>query len=363
MKHVLVIGNGFDLDHHRKTSYSDYLSFLNELVSGKYDNNKAIIDAVESIFKGINDDYRNSSLLNYCLKQYSFNSNNDKWIDLERDLKEYIDTTIDFVTYFNTNDDEEIIRKRKTLIKSGIRASSLDTKYALLMNFSKSIFEQKEARITIKSHYVTAWGTVDLQAILIQIEKELTCLSHLLEYYLKEIEPDLRDKEYIPKEMFKPFNFDAVISFNYTNTVSELYHPDNTLFIYPHGKVSDANTVLGYNDYDQGSQDLMFKKYYRRLINSTDYIYMDDFKDLCEIPGVAGYVEDMPEITFFGHSLDISDEDLLRELLSSDIHHIIIYYKNELDRSEKIMNLIKILGKKEAIERINKGEICFKPIQ
>lgn len=90
---------------------------------------------------------------------------------------------------------------------------------------------------------------------------------------------------------------------------------------------------------------------------------MDDFKDLCEVPGVAGYVEDMPEITFFGHSLDISDEDLLRELLSSDIHHIIIYYKNELDRSEKIMNLIKILGKKEAIERINKGEICFKPIQ
>ncbi len=123
---------------------------------------------------------------------------------------------------------------------------------------------------------------------------------------------------------------------------------------YIHGSIEDNNMLLGYDDIDGTTDDILFKKYYKRLIKNTDI-----FKIPWEIDGYGGFVE--PEVYFFGHSLDISDGENI-DLIVSQCNKIHIYYMNETDRSRKILNLIKILGKEKTKQRIEDGRIKFEII-
>lgn len=60
-----------------------------------------------------------------------------------------------------------------------------------------------------------------------------------------------------------------------------------------------------------------------------------------------------------GHSLDISDNDLLEKLICGANKTIIYYHNNEAKKSQ-IVNLIKILGQKELVKLRNDGRIVFK---
>lgn len=66
-------------------------------------------------------------------------------------------------------------------------------------------------------------------------------------------------------------------------------------------------------------------------------------------------------IYFFGHSLDVSDKDIIANLLSKD-NPITIYYTDDNDRNMKIKNVISLIGKEQAIIKINSGDIVFKAI-
>ena len=117
--------------------------------------------------------------------------------------------------------------------------------------------------------------------------------------------------------------------------------------------LSILNIVLGYDDSDGGLDDLEFKKYYQRLIYSTDRI---NYGFSIEEDEYGGYHS--PDIYFYGHSLDVSDIDILKGLFSKG-GRIFIYCKDESDRNDKIKNVIKILGKGPAINRIETGAIQF----
>jgi hypothetical protein len=61
-------------------------------------------------------------------------------------------------------------------------------------------------------------------------------------------------------------------------------------------------------------------------------------------------------VFFFGHSLDITDKDVIRDLILHDTVHTTIYYyaKNKDDKQDlftKISNLVKIIGQDELIKR------------
>lgn len=64
----------------------------------------------------------------------------------------------------------------------------------------------------------------------------------------------------------------------------------------------------------------------------------------------------------FGHSLDITDKDILRDLILNDNVHTTIFYckkkdssgnydNGRKDRGEKITNLVKVIGQDELIKR------------
>ena len=53
----------------------------------------------------------------------------------------------------------------------------------------------------------------------------------------------------------------------------------------------------------------------------------------------------------FGHSLDITDKDIFRDLILNDNVYTTIFYYNKNDLSSKIANLVKVLGQDELIKR------------
>ena len=53
----------------------------------------------------------------------------------------------------------------------------------------------------------------------------------------------------------------------------------------------------------------------------------------------------------YGHSLDITDKDILRELILNDNVKTTIFYPDKKDLGKKIANLVKVIGQDELIRR------------
>ena len=53
----------------------------------------------------------------------------------------------------------------------------------------------------------------------------------------------------------------------------------------------------------------------------------------------------------FGHSLDVTDKDILRDLILNDNVYTTIFYHNKDAMGQLITNLVKIIGEEELIKR------------
>lgn len=53
----------------------------------------------------------------------------------------------------------------------------------------------------------------------------------------------------------------------------------------------------------------------------------------------------------FGHSLDVTDKDILRDLILHDNVYTTIYYLNKDVMGQQIANLVKVIGQDELIKR------------
>lgn len=65
----------------------------------------------------------------------------------------------------------------------------------------------------------------------------------------------------------------------------------------------------------------------------------------------------------FGHSLDITDRDTLRDLILNDNVRTTIFYPNREELGRKIANLVKVIGQEELVRRTGgkRKTIEFKP--
>ena len=70
------------------------------------------------------------------------------------------------------------------------------------------------------------------------------------------------------------------------------------------------------------------------------------------------------KLFIFGHSLDITDKDVLRDLILNDNVQTTIFYMDKKDYGRKIMNLVKIITQDELIKRTGGATktITFKKI-
>ena len=140
-----------------------------------------------------------------------------------------------------------------------------------------------------------------------------------------------------------------VLSFNYTDTFKRIYEPmleTAPEYCYIHGCAKMENTidfnnmVLGIDEYldaTERSKDIefvRFKKFYQRIFKKTDYNYMN------WVNKHAG----TKKLFIIGHSLDVTDKDVLQDILLQPAVETTIFYHNKKANADQISNLVKVLG-------------------
>ena len=198
-------------------------------------------------------------------------------------------------------------------------------------------------------------------------EKRYRELWQSLQQYLNELISyiDLYLSKYIPSQMPKALStdsqyprfvykrhYDYFLSFNYTNTYfdfAEMMNDGNGIVVptedqFIHGCCSamgaSQNIVLGIEDNDPSNLNtIYFKKYFQRIQKKTGREVFDWFDEKTS--------SSEPIVTdIFGHSLDTTDKDMLMLILEKS-RYTNIYYYNQADYEQKIINLVRLYGSPE----------------
>ena len=192
----------------------------------------------------------------------------------------------------------------------------------------------------------------------------LNDLIRALEIYLSVIVGNIRKEDagsQIPEITDNNFNY--VLSFNYTSTFRKIYKKQYPQICFIHGRAETdknektCNLVLGIHENSLADAPpeiadavLPFQKFYQRIYKGTDDNYLD----------WLDYIHSMKdrqfELHIFGHSLDITDKEVLEKFILNDNVHTKIYYyrEEENDKTEmgrQIRNLIHIIGRDQLIRK------------
>lgn len=338
---ILVLGNGFDVDHHLPTSYADFLNFSRLVLQHNLNGNdigtgKQIKNAQEKHLKKMlaNRDLHNEFnhlLRDNLLFRYFWNrikSDGENWIDLEREIRIVVSELKELEAAFRSSGRSVYKIERKHKIVQLMRDLGLPSK-------------------------TLVWDESSLNRIHDTLCKDLENFSKALELYIvnvinntpvEGVSPDVID-----------FDADKVISFNYSNTYERVYNElrRNADIEYIHGQAigetsNYSSIVLGITSgSDVGQSNYVeFEKYYQRITKKTGNNYK---KWLQSINSGDRKIE----VLFFGHSLDSSDSDVITDLICNKQTSIRIVYHSQKAYRQIVSNLIEIIGKNQLISYVS----------
>jgi hypothetical protein len=405
---ILVIGNGFDLEHELPTKYGDFLDFIEGILrisNKRYVNRKK--DFEINLPTNIN-----CKVKEYLIKDEMF----DKWEE-NTIIKELIELSKNniWIKYFKSDVDFE----NKSWIDFESEISNVIQCFDYAKNLSEYLkkYNQwptdrenyKEAIVKKIIEYsglnIQIFELLDgkLKQIINILNEHLNNLIRSLEIYLEEFINKI-DVEFIAPDI-KENPCDKILSFNYTDTHHRIYdiYPTNPKeYDYIHGKadinraIEENNMVLGIDEYlDEESKNkeldfIHFKKYFQRIYKKTGNEYKkwikqieDKYKEKLEKESRVSKSEartddeileevlvnmnkDHKNKTFiFGHSLDVTDKDIIKELLECPNTVTTIFYYDKGVYAQQIANMVKIIGQDELIKRVSGAEpaIIFKQQQ
>lgn len=319
----------------------------------------------------------------------------ENWIDFENEIRKVI-VKLDFDMHENVMDDD-IVNQCNSFLRD---------------KYSKFAAKNKETgkfcvEITFK----------DIRDELLDaLNKFIRAFEVYLSVYIEKMDirvilPDIRDivknQKEVSSENTKNIvsTYCKVINFNYTNTYERTYFKNNEVNFseivdYIHGEAKSYNTinsnnmVLGIDEYlldDRKNKDvefIAFKKYFQRIHKETGCKYkewldeimqdVNEYKERVRLCGLEleqnqgngphgvnslGKMRGLKEekkkhihhLYIFGHSLDVTDGDILREFILTDHIYTTIYYKNMDQKGQQIANLVKVIGQDELIRRTGGG--------
>lgn len=369
MEHVLMLGNGFDLYYKLPTKYNNFLqivSFLSEILPTDLKNFETVGDILSAYTSSYDDGFvalcyathqelydsttlphsqvdellaltKNNIWFRYLLK--SFNKDVG-WIDFEKEISNVINALRSLL--------QNIYPKIRGF---DIPDDSLDGHIVRAFDFS---FFGADGRVLIGNVFKTAYRVkaeylveyplgsgnliTDSAKIISVLSTALYDLSEALKLYLSIFAESIIPR-YFADNHFRlslPFQgISRVITFNYTNTYEHLYkHTVHHL----HGR-TDGKIVLGINPdkYDEVADAdtlcIAFKKYYQRVMYGTDTPYQSWIRNNLKYT-----------LMIMGHSLDVTDADIITELFSNATEITIIYH-DDASKSSYIGNIIKMYGK------------------
>ncbi len=369
---MLLLGNGFDLYHKLPTKYENFLhtvDFLRnkKIVKGEdtvgeifgnselqkvdrfikesYEKYKSVYDKVSLDFNKVSDliDFANNNIwFSYLLK--SFNKDLG-WIDFEKEIAFVIKNIQSFMnsnmlSFFseeiNGNQAYLHILKFFDFFHKPAGMDKIDGQIAP----SNHVIDEYKIEIPTGSNNYE----LDKEKLVNTMFEHLTNLSEMLKIYLKYFvdEPAKIIAEQHFDKLQSISDAETAITLNYTNTFEHLYKSKNVFHI--HGDI-DNNIVLGINSDDNDELEALntdfihFKKYCQRVRYKTDTDYIKFISEVNSRPD-----DFFINLTVIGHSLDISDKDIIMELFNIS-NCITIYYYNEKDVGKYIKNLVSIYGK------------------
>ncbi len=348
---ILVIGNGFDLAHYLPTQYSDFLDFVkafknpddseySKFIAGIKDNNEVLYNEIRQLIE-------NNVLIDYFLSIYEDRCKKGKrgWIDFESEISFLVQ---------KLDEAKQDIEKKYS--KSG-EAEKLDKVVASCLKPIIVAKAVKDPNVIVGEHLYEP-RFFDNKAN--QVLEALNRLTHLLEIYLHYFIEEMDCKYRLPD--LGGLGIDRVLSFNYTDTYKRNYDPDGKArYCFIHGKAKEGSTetcnlVLGIDEYlaserrDADNQFVWFKKFYQRIYKETGSEYLDwinDFEEFNERYKKAG--SDHMDIYFYGHSLDVTDKDVLSRLILMKNTTTHIFYHNRDAMAKQISNLVKVIGEENLI--------------
>ena len=318
---LLIVRNGFDLEHGLKTQYTDFFDVIDKKAASK---NEIILNNNKYLIK-------DNNLLLYLIKEYKQNKlQGNNWIDIETELKKIItlieeiktNNFIDNMNYYKGENEYTTIYKIYS--KSSYYFKNYLFPFAEAANYCKYI--KKEYDTSIKN-----------------LESNLNELTNMLRDYL--LEQDISNLTKTKDISDIDYKITHVLSFNYTDTFRKLYSKlDNDKIDFIHGSLNKNNLVLGINetlteDTENKIVDTVyFKKYFQRIYKKTDYKYIDWLDHV-----------NFDTVYIHGHSLDESDKEILEKIINSvlkkDTSTVKIFYYDEKHYRQEVTNLIKVLGK------------------
>lgn len=333
---ILILGNGFDLDHDLPTSYSDFLDFCNCVLSmdtAKYAAEKRKLKESQILYicelegnpdlkRRFTDLLKNNHLLNYFNIQKKKTGKN--WIDLEREIKSII--------------------SEFRIVEAELKKSNQST-YALN--------REHKIQALLCELGLNGLGGKELNAIkLAAIHHDLcVCLdrfSKALEMYIYNFIDQTKVTGVSPDII--GFDANRVLTFNYSDTYERVYGGIhwNEEVDHIHGSAKDnteddSNIILGVtSDSEISSEYVEFEKYFQRITKQT----RSNYKKWLEAS--LGKKEKI-EITFFGHSLDATDSDVIKDMVMHEKSSITIFYYDKSAYKQIVANLIEIIGKDKLV--------------
>lgn len=383
---ILVIGNGFDLAHGLPTKYTDFLGFC-EAINKIYNVNIGLLPDSEAIWNEMNISEVNRctdfeewfrriyKIRKICTKygkrSISINKNMDEfheYISSHLGYNLWIKFFLNNFKYINENwiDFESEVSKVVISLDKDMHNFELDDQIKnLTNNFLREIFVN-ESRDCVTFRYIR-------ECLLDDLNNLIGALRIYLAEYVEKLEITKKSKDI---ELIRP---SYVVSFNYTNTYEKVYGKNQDIkYDYVHGRVNRSeklsnNMVLGIDEYltddrkDTDTDFIDFKKYYQRIYKGTGCKYKEWVERITEsweneteenkaeirkcISSGDLKNNKIHNLYIFGHSLDDTDKDVLRDLILNDNVHTTIFYHNKEELGRKIANLVKVIGQDELIRR------------
>ena len=418
MTNILILGNGFDLAHHLPTKYDDFLGFsqrllyvytlstsckLSEYITHHLDTwtdgSEYLKDQLISIFdRRITntfyavakvdekmDAFRNLIVNNVWFHYFVTISTTsttrpeklirgENWIDFESEISfvvQHLDT--------NFEDIEERIFVENILNQLVSQTSKGSTKNLAYFNDLKLLEFYRTCRTHCKD--VIKDDSIKLRSLRDHLYNDLEDLISAFDFYLTEFVEKIPIKEKV--SFVEKADPSYVISFNYTKTFEKQYPliashgtilPHVARICHVHGTISEqdetadtincleSNIVIGIDEYLETPEDqakrtnfAVFKKFIQRIRKQNDLEYVDWLEEV-----EKHNPKDTPiAVYIFGHSLNITDKEILEPFLKSDNTYLHIYARDKASEGSLVSNLITIIGREAVIKKSKAGEIVF----
>lgn len=402
-KTILILGNGFDLAHGLPTKYSHFLDFCQRVERiwsyGTSNDKRTIADFKRFWIDNWQTDATIKDIIvtEFCNRKIKINSGGtyvmssdstelseihnlltdniwyeyftelyrthcmkgENWIDFESEIR-FVIKEVDENSLSLTNLWDDVIKKAID--------SSQDQKLKTFKgklkfdNFAQRNEWVSEHKATVKDFREKTF-------------EDLEHLTRALELYLSTIveKIPISDSEKIPELL--SLTPDYVINFNYTDTYERIYKKGKVYHI--HGKADatrpaeENDMVLGIDEYWVGNEQnkrtnfTIFKKFSQRIQKHTgneSYKYLKEMRKIFKSGGKiwSGNVDiskDHPDgvsyVYVFGHSLDVTDKDILSSFIGDDSTSVIVYCMDKGTEGELIANTIKLISEKKLLDKSN----------